>query len=56
MTNPEQTATISKTEYNQLLADARKLTCLENGGVDNWEWYSEALKDLREWNAREPIE
>jgi len=23
-----------------------KLICLENGGVDNWEWYSESLKDF----------
>ena len=22
-----------------------KLTCLENGGVDNWEWYGESLED-----------
>ena len=21
------------------------LTALENGGVDNWEWYGESLKD-----------
>jgi hypothetical protein len=25
-----------------------KLACLENGGVDNWEWFEESLKDYRE--------
>lgn len=26
----------------------RKLIALENGGVDNWEWYSESLEDFEE--------
>jgi hypothetical protein len=30
-----------------------KLEALEAGGVDNWEWYSEALK---EWNAENYLE
>lgn len=25
----------------------RELDALEQGGVDNWEWYSESLKELR---------
>ncbi len=25
--------------------DALKLSCLEQGGVDNWEWYYESLKE-----------
>jgi hypothetical protein len=25
-----------------------KLTCLENGGVDNWEWFGESLNDYSE--------
>jgi hypothetical protein len=24
---------------------AWKLQCLENGGVDNWEWYGDSLKE-----------
>lgn len=28
-----------------------KLSCLEDGGVDNWEWYSESLKDY--WGEEE---
>lgn len=35
--------TISKKEYEELLDRNRKLSALEAGGVDNWEWYSESL-------------
>jgi len=35
--------TITKTEYNKLLHAAEKLSRLERGGVDSWEWYSESL-------------
>ncbi len=34
---------ISKKEYEELLDRNRKLSALEAGGVDNWEWYSESL-------------
>ena len=37
--------TILKTEYDQLLERDRILTALEAAGVDNWEGYSEALRD-----------
>ena len=37
------TVTISKEEYEKLLQGSRKLRALEKGGVDNWEWYDEAL-------------
>lgn len=37
---------ISKEEYESLVQRDRKLTALENGGVDNWEWYGEALSSL----------
>lgn len=39
----EETITILKSEYKELLRCASKLTKLENGGVDNWEWYDEAM-------------
>lgn len=35
--------TISKKEYEELKDRNRKLSALEAGGVDNWEWYSESL-------------
>lgn len=39
----EGTVTISKKEYFDLLMAQEKLTRLENGGVDNWDWYGESL-------------
>jgi len=39
------TITITLAEYNSLKDAYFKLSCLEIGGVDNWEWYSESLKD-----------
>ena len=37
--------TIPWTEYQELKKDQLKLSCLENAGVDNWEWYEQALED-----------
>jgi hypothetical protein len=37
------TITISKKEYRELLKDSEWRLRLEGGGVDNWEWYGEAL-------------
>lgn len=39
----EETVTISKKEYVNLLLSDKKLHMLECGGVDNWEWYGESL-------------
>lgn len=39
---------IDYSEYEKLLKRDEKLTALENGGVDNWEWYSESLKNYFE--------
>ena len=41
----KETVTITVEEYTQLLDAQNKLSALENGGVDNWEWYSESLAD-----------
>ena len=38
------TVTITQQEYAELLIAADKLRRLENGGVDNWEWYGESLR------------
>jgi hypothetical protein len=46
--NMEGTITITEKEYNNLLEDSRLLQCLRNAGVDNWDWYSEALKEFDE--------
>ena len=47
------TVTISKAAYAKLLDDSAKLNSLINGGVDNWEWYYEALADYRAWKGEE---
>ena len=39
---------IPKEELASLLRDSDKLHRLECGGVDNWEWYSEALNDEKD--------
>ena len=42
--------------YAELLVAERKLHCLEAGGVDNWESYSESLSDHGFWEFEEKIE
>ena len=37
---------ISVEEYENLKRDSAILAALEAGGVDNWEWYSESLRDF----------
>ena len=43
----EETITISKAEYDRLCRAELKLECLEAGGVDNWDWYGEAMQEYR---------
>lgn len=41
-----------KIEYErleELLEKERKLEALENSGVDNWEFYDEAMEELKEY-------
>ena len=40
--------TISKEEYAELLRRDYELSCLEDGGVDNWDWYGESFNN-DEW-------
>jgi len=44
----KETVTITKAEYEGLLAESRLLNALEGAGVDNWEGYCYAMDDLRE--------
>jgi hypothetical protein len=39
------TLTITKARYGELLLAERTLNALETAGVDNWEWYGDALRD-----------
>ena len=41
----EETITITKKKYDNMLYQCRILAALEAGGVDNWDWYSESLRD-----------
>jgi hypothetical protein len=41
------TVNINKDELGDLRKDSFKLQCLDAGGVDNWEWYDESLKEFR---------
>lgn len=34
---------ISEERYNELLKDSLMIRALDNAGVDNWEWYGEAI-------------
>ena len=36
---------IPRNEFASLLRDSDKLSRLECGGVDNWDWYDESLND-----------
>lgn len=42
----EDTITISKEEYNELIDDQNLLNALRSAGVDNWEGYDYALEAL----------
>lgn len=42
---PEEMITITQKEYNELSNRDLKLTCLENSGVDNWDWYGDAMEE-----------
>jgi hypothetical protein len=43
-----QTITISIREYEDLIDDSLFLNALRNAGVDNWEWYGEAIREYEE--------
>lgn len=48
MINPHRAdrVILDRSEYESLIRSRDKLQGLEAGGVDNWEWYSESLKDF----------
>lgn len=47
MNTEKETVTIPKSEYDRLRRDSIKLECLEGGGVDNWDWYGDAMAEYR---------
>ncbi|MCC5780555.1 hypothetical protein H7H48_15950 [Nitratireductor sp. B36] len=44
-TTAEDIVTITKKEYESLLDAQKWRNCLQGGGVDNWEWYHDSLKE-----------
>ena len=44
--NDDNEVTIRRDTYERLQEDRKKLIALENAGVDNWEWYDEAMSGL----------
>lgn len=52
----EKTYQISESELVELIHDSMKLCALENGGVDNWEWYGASIQDFEEANGDELYE
>lgn len=44
----KEMVTITKSEYEELLDDSRKLSALECMGVDNWCGYDEAMQYYNE--------
>lgn len=37
---------VNESELIELLHDSFKLMALENGGVDNWNWYSQSIANF----------
>lgn len=37
---------LTQQELLSLLTDCLKLTALDRGGVDNWEWYGDSIGDF----------
>lgn len=37
---------VPKDELKDLLYDSLKLQALESGGVDNWSWYGDSIRDF----------
>lgn len=40
--------TIAYTLYTKLMNDSAFLQVLHNNGVDNWEWYGDALEEFND--------
>lgn len=46
MENEGQTSIIiTQEEYDDLIRSQMKLQALENAGVDNWDWYGDAMEE-----------
>ena len=39
---------VESDKYEELLDDSLFLNCLQNNGVDNWDWYDEAVAEYQQ--------
>ena len=44
---------VASDEYEELIDDSLFLNCLRNNGVDNWDWYSEAVEEYQQIKGEE---
>lgn len=44
---------VDSDEYEELLNDSLFLNCLQNNGVDNWDWYDEAVEQYQHLKGEE---
>jgi hypothetical protein len=47
---------ITKEAYDQLINSHRELSALHDGGVNNWEWYEESLREAGLYEEEEEEE
>ena len=51
----QETVQITMKELKRYQERDRKLSALENAGVDNWDWYDDAMADLEDEETAEEI-
>ena len=44
---------VESDEFEELCDDFLFLNCLRNNGVDNWDWYSEAVEEYQQIKGEE---
>lgn len=53
MVDGSQLITITRKQYDALVLAQKELDALHMGGVDNWEYYSDALREAGFWDDEE---
>ena len=51
----QETVQITMKELKRYQERERKLSALENAGVDNWEWYGDAMAEFEDDETAEEI-
>lgn len=53
MSDEEETITVPKSQYEELVDDSNFLTCLRGAGVDNWDGYDFAIEEFQSMKGEE---